>query len=71
MCVAHAYASSSVLREEEVITLSHQGARDWTSPPIPLLRPFDPAQGERSVPPLGTDSGSGAGKTVVYRSFGG
>ena len=36
-------------------SMSHLGGRH----PIPFLRPFDSAQGERNSPPLGMDSGSG------------
>ena len=41
------------------LALSPQGRGDRTPRHIPLLRPFDSAQGERNPPPLGMDSGSG------------
>ena len=33
--------------------LRNSRAWGWDAPPIPLLRPFDSAQGERNVPPPG------------------
>ena len=52
------------------------GRTEEETPPIPLLRPFDSAQGERNAPPQGmVEAGMGAGeearaggRAVAYRS---